>query len=373
MKLNNDISKLTARHFNELKNAVCAIQTCKCDGGGTGISLAVRGGVYAGPTAVTGLADCCPTTISSDPIYYSGSAIGMTKANANSWYATYGDAGLIIEGEAPYEINSFDHPCAGDPHYEGPTYNDGALIVAGQGTYSETSGTNQVGSENAGDEEQRVADIFAEFNATPFNIAQLDRLPYGATCDALKIWITTEDVVETARFYEATIDADSGVITVTRNEQTVNSTDAPVSAALFAEDAAGEKYLIAVSAESAASNNSDEPFELDITSLGTAYLAARDGIYVRFAIALHPALGLAVSSISSGKSVIGALAGSMYSCTLATWSKPDDPCQHKQWVSSSETRKIEFTGWTLGDIYLTFTLPQMDGLKPPCENIPAFD
>ena len=278
--------------------------------------------------------------------------------------------GLIIEGEAPYAITSYTHPCAGSPWFEGD-YNDGTICVPGQGLYEEGgSYGNAMGADGSGTDAMLVADGFLAMTAKAFTVAQIERLPAGATITKAILRVKTGDLVETKYNTVGTVVGEPDKVTYVLTK-TENAVDAPVTLALLGEDVNGTITLLAIGETASASNNNDEWFDLDVTTLCQAYQAARSGSYIRFAVTIHPEAGTAVFAQKAGKAIVAGILAASYDCTVAHYTDPDNPAYGFRYCAAAETRKITWTDWTMGALYLTFALPNMKQYRAPVCNIPG--
>jgi hypothetical protein len=305
--------------------------------------------------------DCCPNAVKITDLIR-----GLDKLSANDYYNNHGgDALLLKEGEAPYSVNILGY-CSMIEN------NDAAVLIEDQGIYSPNSNSGHdyiMGTDTSiGDMSGDIGETHIKCECNAFVLARVERLPAGTTIASAKMKFRTTNYVKAKRLITATHD-ESGVH-YTDHGWTYNAINGEISFLLIAEDTDGEIYLISMCANTAITNNTGEWVEIDITDLIQNYLTLIQGsIYTKVAIMATPS-AYTIEAMQTSEKLL--LIDAMKATWLIEAANYADECNIGCFASSNYCTYSYLNNIEIGEVEVTFDLPDMSQFEVPYRNLPGF-
>jgi hypothetical protein len=204
-----------------------------------------------------------------------------------------------------------------------------------------------------------------------FNVLQIERLPAGSTILSAKLLMKTQNLVRVTRTVTAEPNGEGTAIIWTDHGVQENNINGVVSVLLFGEDKDGDVHCVGICGNTVATNNTDNWFELDITDLCQTYLSLINGssAYVNFSILLTPDTVTLGEALYSAKETLIAVRESTWLSASAQFTNSQNSCDTYPYQTESTTKAIRYDGWTLGDLELTFQLPDLSQFEVPYRNM----
>lgn len=374
LKLNNNTGVLTARHFNQIKDMLCALNTVKCDIAGAFYDIDGMEAYQFCHTLIELMEDCCEYGSSPQTHYYYSSgdvARGLTKATINNLYGI----GVPIYGATP--------PVSYEPtaQCEYQNVDDRFIGIAGARAYDSTGiiGNNIIGTiiDNTmgvvvpNNNNAYAVYTYCKVPMRPCVLLQLEALPLGASITKAIAKITLTNPV--CYLQEVTTTADDSGLHSSYSQTELPS---PLLGVFLVGHIPDASPVILASGGVTTAGEGTQTIDLNITDAAQKYLAA-----IQTGTTLYHNITLAVVPVASesiieqdGVALMDGLGLATCGAEFSTWEHPDSPCKGKfHYCSYQWATRIEFASYLLNSVHIEFALPSMNTLRVPIGNLPKFE
>lgn len=373
LKLNNNTGVLTARHFNQIKDMLCALNTVECDIAGAFYDIDGVEAYQFCHTLIELMEDCCEYVPSPQTHYYYSSgdvARGLTKAAINNLYGI----GVPIYGATP--------PVSYEPtaQCEYQNVDDRFIGIAGARAYDSTGiiGKSIIGSIldvgliaiTPNNNNSYGVFTYCKVNMRPCVLLQLEALPLGASITKAIAKITLTNPV--CYLQEVTTTADDSGLHSSYSQTELPS---PLLGVFLVGHIPDASPVILASGGVTTAGEGTQTIDLNITDAAQKYLAA-----IQTGTTLYHNITLAVVPVASesiieqdGVALMDGLGLATCGAEFSTWEHPDSPCKGKlHYCSYQWATRIEFASYLLNSVHIEFALPSMNTLRVPIGNLPKF-
>ncbi|HOR65899.1 MAG TPA: hypothetical protein PLE18_13680 [Candidatus Sumerlaeota bacterium] len=378
LKLNNNTGVLTARHFNQIKDMLCALNTVECDIAGAFYDIDGVEHYQFCHTLIELMEDCCEYVPSPQTHYYYSSgdvARGLTKATINNLYGI----GASISGATPPVSYDPIAMCEGqsglDDRYIGISgaRQTGLSGITGDNIIGTTIDiTAAVGLNTVEPNNNNAYPVYTycKVPMRPCVLLQLEALPLGASITKAIAKITLTNPV--CYLQEVTTTADDSGLHSSYSQTELPS---PLLGVFLVGHIPDASPVILASGGVTTAGEGTQTIDLNITDAAQKYLAA-----IQTGTTLYHNITLAVVPVASesiieqdGVALMDGLGLATCGAEFSTWEHPDSPCKGKlHYCSYQWATRIEFASYLLNSVHIEFALPSMNTLRVPIGNLPKF-